>query len=178
MKCVIPAKHIRMLGRVIHTLARIGDYLFIEPLPNNNLALRTLNSSRSSFLSFILNENFFEEYIENMPDEIENTSVEDPENQSKFKVFLRAVVMAFKSISSVDKTVESCTIQTLQKEQKVQITLRCKFSVTKLYSIPCLGKFNIRALVRGGQGERSPPYFLRIYYIGALNLENFKKSYY
>ena len=143
MKCVIPAKHIRMLGRVIHTLAKIGDYLFIEPLPNNNLALRTLNSSRSSFLSFILNENFFEEYIENMPDEIENTNVEDPENQSKFKVFLRAVVMAFKSISSVDKTVESCTIQTLQKEQKVQITLRCKFSVTKLYSIPCLGKFNI-----------------------------------
>ena len=67
--------------------------------------------------------------------------IEDPENQFKFKVFLRAVVMAFKSISSVDKTVESCTIQTLQKEQKVQITLSCKFSVTKLYSIPCLGKF-------------------------------------
>ena len=142
MKCVVPAKHIRMLGRVIHTLARIGDYLFIEPLPNNNLALRTLNSSRSSFLSFILNENFFEEYIEKMPDDIETTNVEDSdESQSPFKVFLRAVVMAFKSISSVDKTVESCTIQTLQKEQKVQITLTCKFSVTKLYSIPCLGKF-------------------------------------
>ena len=88
-----------MLGRVIHTLARIGDYLFIEPLPNNNLALRTLNSSRSSFLSFILNENFFEEYIEKMPDDIETTNVEDSdESQSPFKVFLRAVVMAFKSI--------------------------------------------------------------------------------
>ena len=99
MKCVVPAKHIRMLGRVIHTLARIGDYLFIEPLPNNNLALRTLNSSRSSFLSFILNENFFEEYIEKMPDDIETTNVEDSdESQSPFKVFLRAVVMAFKSI--------------------------------------------------------------------------------
>ena len=32
--------------------------------------------------------------------------------------------------------------------------------------------------LEGGQGGRLPPYFFRIYYIGALNLENFKKSYY
>ena len=32
--------------------------------------------------------------------------------------------------------------------------------------------------LEGGQRGRSPPYFFRIYYIGALNLENFKKSYY
>ena len=32
--------------------------------------------------------------------------------------------------------------------------------------------------LEGGQGGRLSPYFFRIYYIGALNLENFKKSYY
>ena len=39
-------------------------------------------------------------------------------------------------------------------------------------------KDHVRAFVRGGARGRSPPYFFRIYYIGALNLENFKKSYY
>ena len=34
-----------------------------------------------------------------------------------------------------------------------------------------------RALLRGGKGAIAP-YFFRIYYIGVLNLEIFKKSYY
>ena len=107
MKCVIPAKHIRMLGRVIHTLARIGDYLFIEPLPNNNLALRTLNSSRSSFLSFILNENFFEEYIEKMPDDTQWVKIPKKfhfgRTKTIFFIFWKVQKSIFLTFSKVQK---------------------------------------------------------------------------
>ena len=145
MKCKVPGRHIRMFGRAIHALARIGEDLYIEP-QFDGLALRSLNSSRSAFISFLFNERFFDEYVEKTPDDLEKLQdVENADtssqNPSKCRISMKAILMVFRSINVLDKTVESCLIQASPYEEKVHLVLSCKYSVTKTFVIPFIGMY-------------------------------------
>jgi hypothetical protein len=48
----------------------------------------------------------------------------------------QAILMAFRSINALDKTVESCTITISAKDSKTRIELKCRYNVTKIYSLP------------------------------------------
>ncbi|KAK3896098.1 hypothetical protein Pcinc_000228 [Petrolisthes cinctipes] len=61
MKCVIPGVNIKVFGRAIHSLAKIGDELYIEP-QTDGVSFRTVNSSRSAFASFVFGKAFFTLY--------------------------------------------------------------------------------------------------------------------
>ena len=45
MKFVVPGSNVKLLGKAIHCLAKIGDEVYLEPT-RDSLALRTVNSSR------------------------------------------------------------------------------------------------------------------------------------
>ena len=45
MKFILPGGNVKILGKAIHCLAKIGDEVDIEP-DNNCLTLRTVNLSR------------------------------------------------------------------------------------------------------------------------------------
>jgi hypothetical protein len=53
--------------------------------------------------------------------------------------------MVFRSLNVLEKTVESCIIHVLPGESKVRITLLCKFSVTKLYTLPFIEADTLQA---------------------------------
>jgi hypothetical protein len=48
----------------------------------------------------------------------------------------QAILMAFRSMGSLDKTVESCTISISDKLSKTKIELQCRNSVVKTYTLP------------------------------------------
>ena len=50
-----------VLARAIHSLAKIGEDLYIDP-KDEGLALRTVNSSRSAFVSYTFKPSFFSSY--------------------------------------------------------------------------------------------------------------------
>ena len=50
-----------VLTRAIHSLGKIGEDLYIEA-QEDGLALRTMNSSRSAFVSYLFNPGFFSSY--------------------------------------------------------------------------------------------------------------------
>ncbi|XP_063138325.1 cell cycle checkpoint control protein RAD9A isoform X4 [Rattus norvegicus] len=66
MKCLITGGNVKVLGKAVHSLSRIGDELYLEPL-KDGLSLRTVNSSRSAYACFLFAPLFFQQYQEASP---------------------------------------------------------------------------------------------------------------
>ncbi|KAF0304409.1 Cell cycle checkpoint control protein RAD9B [Amphibalanus amphitrite] len=61
MQCIIPGSNIKVFGRAVHALARIGDELYVDP-ERTAVSLRTVNSSRSAYASVEFQPTFFAQY--------------------------------------------------------------------------------------------------------------------
>lgn len=61
MKCLVTGGNVKVLGKAVHSLSRIGDELYLEPL-EDGLSLRTVNSSRSAYACFLFAPLFFHQY--------------------------------------------------------------------------------------------------------------------
>uniref|UniRef100_T1J6J5 Cell cycle checkpoint control protein n=1 Tax=Strigamia maritima TaxID=126957 RepID=T1J6J5_STRMM len=124
MKYVIAGGvNIKVLGRIIHCLARIGDELYIESM-ENGMAFRTVNSARSAYACFILSKHLFETYSA--------TPGDDP---IKCKLNIKAVLPIFKNITSLEKTVEKCKIHLDLNSDRFIFQLHCKHDIIKTYNL-------------------------------------------
>ena len=61
-----------------------------------------------------------------------------PDDKSKCKVSMKGAVWVFKSISHLEKTVESAELTLAPLESKLRARMNCRFSVSKTYSLPFL----------------------------------------
>lgn len=65
MKCILPSVNVKLFAKAIHCLAKLGSEIYIEPL-DDGLAVKTVNSSRSAYASFLFLPSVFQTY-ENQP---------------------------------------------------------------------------------------------------------------
>uniref|UniRef100_A0A8C2D915 Cell cycle checkpoint control protein n=1 Tax=Cyprinus carpio TaxID=7962 RepID=A0A8C2D915_CYPCA len=118
MDCVATGGNVKVLAKAIHSLSRIGEELYLEPL-EDGLALRSVNSSRSAFACFLLSPLFFQRY-------------QTPSDQSfRCKMPIKSVQAVFKSLASLDRSVEKCRIQLNSEKNRLTITLHCKHGLLK-----------------------------------------------
>ena len=54
--------------------------------------------------------------------------------------------MVFRSISVLEKTVESCTFDILPADSKLRVEFRCRHSVVKTYNLPFIESESIKAV--------------------------------
>jgi len=127
MKFVVPGNNVKLLGKAIHCLAKIGDEVYLEPT-RDSLALRTVNSSRSAYATFNFGSSFFSS--------IEQTTAKGSVmEEDRCKVMVRSLLLAFRSLSVLEKTVDSCTLDTGKEDCKLLISLNCRHSVTKQFNL-------------------------------------------
>ncbi|CAI9598898.1 unnamed protein product [Staurois parvus] len=121
VKCVITGSNIKALGRAIHSLSRIGEELYFEPL-DDGLCLRSVNSSRSAYACFNFTPLFFH-------------SFEVSGGSCQCKIYMKSVVSVFRSLPSLEKTVEKCLISLNTNSSRLVIQLFCKYGVTKTHNL-------------------------------------------
>ncbi|KAL1261510.1 hypothetical protein QQF64_006775 [Cirrhinus molitorella] len=122
MDCVATGGNVKVLAKAIHSLSRIGEELYLEPV-EDGLALRSVNSSRSAFACFLLSPLFFQRF-------------QAPSDQSfRCKMPIKSVQAVFKSLASLDRSVEKCRIQLNSEKSRLTITLHCKHGLLKTHNL-------------------------------------------
>ncbi|XP_028914654.1 cell cycle checkpoint control protein RAD9B isoform X6 [Ornithorhynchus anatinus] len=127
MKCVIGSNHIKVFGRAIHALARISDEFWLDP-SEKGLALRSMNSSRSAYACVFFPPIFFQMY--------HSTTI--PEGcekyiplHLKYKLGIKSVLPIFRSLNTLERNVEKCSIFISDNNCRVVFQLFCKHDFTK-----------------------------------------------
>jgi len=140
MKFVVPGCNVKLMGKAIHCLAKIGDEVYMEP-SKDSLALRTVNSSRSAYATYNFGSSFFSS-IETNSSKGASTTMEE----EKCKVMVRSLLLPFRSLSVLEKTVDSCTLETGKENDKMLVSLYCRHSVIKQFNLSLMDCEALRAV--------------------------------
>ncbi|KAM4621629.1 cell cycle checkpoint control protein RAD9A [Polymixia lowei] len=122
MDCVVTGGNVKVLAKAIHSLSRIGDELYLEP-QEDGLALRSVNSSRSAYACFLFAPHFFSRYT-------------IPSGHTfRCKMAIKSVQAVFRSLASLEKTVEKCHIALDGEKNRLTFTLHCKHGLLKTHNL-------------------------------------------
>ncbi|XP_048215682.1 cell cycle checkpoint control protein RAD9A isoform X2 [Perognathus longimembris pacificus] len=124
MKCLVTGGNVKVLGKAVHSLSRIGDELYLEPL-DDGLSLRTVNSSRSAYACFLFAPLFFQQYQVATSDQ----------DTVRCKIQMKSFLSVFRSLATLEKTVEKCCISLGSRSSSLVIQLHCKYGVTKTHNL-------------------------------------------
>ncbi|XP_037531758.1 cell cycle checkpoint control protein RAD9A [Nematolebias whitei] len=123
MQCVVTGGNVKVLAKAIHSLSRIGDELYVEPQEEDGLALRSVNSSRSAYACFLFAPLFFSRY-----------SVRSGLN-FRCRLAIKSVQTVFRSVATLEKTVEKCHIELDEAKDSLTFTLHCKHGLMKTHNL-------------------------------------------
>ncbi|XP_007450496.1 PREDICTED: cell cycle checkpoint control protein RAD9A isoform X2 [Lipotes vexillifer] len=124
MKCLVTGSNVKVLGKAVHSLSRVGDELYLEPL-EAGLSLRTVNSSRSAYACFLFAPLFFQQYQAATPGQ-------DP---LRCKILMKSFLSVFRSLAMLEKTVEKCCISLNGRSSRLVVQLYCKYGVRKTHNL-------------------------------------------
>ncbi|XP_053487712.1 cell cycle checkpoint control protein RAD9A [Ictalurus furcatus] len=122
MDCVATGGNVKVLAKAIHSLSRIGEELYLEPT-EDGLTLRAVNSSRSAFACFLMSPLFFQRYQA------------PPDQAFRCKMPIKSVQTVFRSLSSLERSVEKCRIEMNNQKSRLRITLHCKHGLLKTHNL-------------------------------------------
>ncbi|XP_028824150.1 cell cycle checkpoint control protein RAD9A [Denticeps clupeoides] len=122
MDCVATGGNVKVLAKAVHSLSRIGEDLYLEPL-DDGLTLRTVNSSRSAFACFLLSPLFFQKFHVSHG------------RGFRCKMPIKSVQAVFRSLSSLERTVEKCHIELNSEKSRLTFTLHCKHGLLKTHNL-------------------------------------------
>ncbi|XP_062854366.1 cell cycle checkpoint control protein RAD9B [Trichomycterus rosablanca] len=127
MKCVIEGNGVKVFGKAVHALSRIGEDIWLDPL-EKGLAVRSVNSAHSAYACFLFSPLFFQQYILNLDQLKENKA-------AKCKVSLKSVLPLFRNVSSIDRTVHRCEITINISDNRVIFMFKCRHGITKTHNL-------------------------------------------
>ncbi|XP_003706330.2 cell cycle checkpoint control protein Rad9 [Megachile rotundata] len=128
MKCVVPGTNVKILAKAIHTLARIGDEMYIEP-QKDAISFRTVNMANSAYADFTFSQDYFSYYM--YGDLQESDAL-------KCKISMRSAMTVFKSPNTMDRQIETCHIKLEPDASEILFILKYKNSINKTHLLPIL----------------------------------------
>ncbi|KAM6159585.1 cell cycle checkpoint control protein RAD9A [Erethizon dorsatum] len=146
MKCMVTGSNVKVLGKAVHSLSRIGDELYLEPL-DDGLSLRTVNSSRSAYACFLFAPLFFQQYQTTTPGQ----------DLLRCKILMKTFLSIFRSLAILEKTVEKCCMSLNDRNSCLVVQLHCKYGVRKTHNLSFQDCESLQAVFN----PASCPYVLR-----------------
>ncbi|RUS90686.1 hypothetical protein EGW08_001586 [Elysia chlorotica] len=128
-KCTIPGVSLKVFGRAIQSLSKIGDELYFEPR-EDGLFLRSVNSCRSAYACFQFSPSFFNHYVDVSVQE----ETEEDEN-FRCKIGMKSVMTVFRNLAAIDKTVEKCRISLNTVEDRLVFQMYCRHGIIKTHKL-------------------------------------------
>ncbi|GFN92813.1 cell cycle checkpoint control protein rad9b [Plakobranchus ocellatus] len=130
-KCTIPGVSLKVFGRAIQSLSKIGDELYFEPR-EDGLFLRSVNSCRSAYACFQFAPNFFDHYVDvSLPAEMN----EDEDEAFRCKIGMKSIMSVFRNLVNIDKTVEKCRISFNSDEDRLVFQMYCRHGIIKTHKL-------------------------------------------
>ncbi|KTG47976.1 hypothetical protein cypCar_00000121, partial [Cyprinus carpio] len=126
MKCVIEGNGVKVFGKAVHALSRIGDEIWLDPL-EKGLAVRTVNSSQSAYACFCFTPLFFQQYI---PD----PDIRKDCEAVKCKLNMKCVLPLFRCASWRERSVDKCEISINIPNSRVIFQFHCRHDLACLLS--------------------------------------------
>ncbi|XP_051524242.1 cell cycle checkpoint control protein RAD9B [Myxocyprinus asiaticus] len=127
MKCLIEGNGIKVFGKAVHALSRIGDEMWLDPL-EKGLAVRTVNSSQSAYGCFFFTSLFFQQYIPDLDDQ-HGCEV------AKCKLNMKCVLPLFRCVAWRDRSVDRCEISISVPDNRVIFQFHCRHGIMKTYNL-------------------------------------------
>ncbi|KAK2168680.1 hypothetical protein LSH36_15g16012 [Paralvinella palmiformis] len=139
-----------VFGRAVHSLSKIGDELYIEPL-EQGLSLRTVNSSRSAFACFVFSPSFFLHYDDGKTEDLSKPTTDHDDDDYddstiRCKIGMKSCLNVFKSLSTLEKTVEKCKININMQDARVIFQLYCRHGIMKTYNLAFIESETLQAV--------------------------------
>lgn len=156
MKCIVTGGNVKALGRAVHSLSRVGDEVYIEP-QQEGLSLRAVNASRSAYACFLFAPLFFQHYL------LKESGSSSDESALRCKVLMKSFLAVFRSLPSLEKTVEKCLISLSSRANRFRVQLHCKYGVVKTHDLSFQECESLQAVFDTGQcahALRAPPRLL------------------
>ncbi|XP_049572709.1 cell cycle checkpoint control protein RAD9B isoform X1 [Syngnathus scovelli] len=125
MNCTIDGSCIKVFGKAIHALSRIGDELWLDPTVKG-LALRSVNSSQSAYGCFLFSTMFFHNY---------SLASENASELIKCKLYVKSLLPLFRCLTSIERNVERCQISFSTPNDKIMIKFVCRHGITKTHNL-------------------------------------------
>ncbi|KAM9465079.1 cell cycle checkpoint control protein RAD9B isoform 2-T2 [Salvelinus alpinus] len=127
MKCVIERNGVKVFGKAVHALARIGDELWLDPMMKG-LAMRSVNSAHSAYACFLFSPLFFQHYS---PD----TGPAQDSGTVKCKLVMKSVLPLFRCLATIERNVDSCQISINLPDNRVIFQFHCRHGITKTHNL-------------------------------------------
>ena len=151
MKFLVPGANVKVLGKAIHCLAKVGDEVSFET-ESESLCLRTVNISRWEWIMFCyqpaptLYNLSLGLPLHHLPSAKHSFQVLKVTTKSRsarwhvliifqniffivcIQVMIRSLLLAFKSLSFLEKTVDNCIIEIDAQNCKLLINFGCRYS--------------------------------------------------
>ncbi|XP_071497453.1 cell cycle checkpoint control protein RAD9B-like [Diadema antillarum] len=132
MKCIIPGSNVKVFGRAVHCLSKVGDDLYMEPL-DTGLALRAVNSSRSAYSCFLFSPNFFLRFDDGSASASQSSQTGG--ETTRWRITMKSCLAVFKSLYSLEKNVDRCNISLDTQECRLVFQLHCRHGIVKTYNL-------------------------------------------
>ncbi|XP_058888664.1 cell cycle checkpoint control protein RAD9A-like [Acipenser ruthenus] len=132
MKCVLAGSNVKAFGEAIHSLSRVGEDLWLDPL-EKGLAVRSVNSSRSAYACFLFSPLFFQHYSKVTTQQPRDQG--DVEPVLKCKLTMKSVLPIFRCLATIERNVERCKICINFRDSHVVFQFSCRHGITKTHNL-------------------------------------------
>ncbi|XP_076587805.1 cell cycle checkpoint control protein RAD9B [Chaetodon auriga] len=127
MNCLLEGNCVKVFGKAIHALSRIGDELWLDPMVKG-LALRAVNSAHSAYACFLFSPLFFHHYSLGSVSKWGSETI-------RCKLVMKSILPLFRCLTSIERNVERCQISVCTSSDQVMIQFFCRHGITKTHNL-------------------------------------------